>query len=415
MKEIFVVVDVGQEIDDEILLWWLQSLPGLSFTFIFSGPAGMSDEQCRSIWLDEYCPRIGPPCPNSRYEYITLDEIRRRESVFCDFLLLCASTKGYDGSNLTVRERVFLQGNAEGVQCSSGDAVETTGVNAHGSAEILERFRESLVTLGSSRCAQMRPTVAWLKMLPDYLFEKIWLAGFRLLLGRVEPGVVVDGGITLSKNIAAGLLNPAVGRAANYRAVEAFVRRMGHDMAAFRTGGVLYDPEKWGRAAEIAANYFMAVFETDELTDEVTVVKNSLEGPVPMDWQRAQTLECATLMNLGLELMAPGIWVDRSLPFYSSCEGLSAGAVIAGCDGEPALGQASDAFLAVLKEHIMMDQMTDCRGSGSVVGYLNPVYDLYAGYVMMCYLRDGDEGLRIALEVATPEDVFTACMAQDCC
>jgi len=406
MKVIFVLVDVGQEIDDEILLWWLQRRAGYRFVIIFSGPGDLSDEESRRIWLEEFNPHMGGVCTGSSYSYITLGELQSQNHAECDCFLMCASAKGYNGSNLTINDKLFLQGDMEAVDketSSSSSSMKGTrivvpgcaGVNAQGSRELLLRFEAKLVVIGSAQCVEMRPVVGWLKLIPDFLYTKIQFVGFKLMLGRIQPGVVVGGGVTLSKNIAPGLLSRGVGRAANFAAVEAFVESTTHTrLKDFGPGGGQFDTSRWARGMIVAENYFKSVFETDKLEDDIQIVRSLEEGPVWFDWQRRTTLECAAMANLGIEIILPGVWDRRDMPFYSTFNEETEDPEIL-----TALHAYSTALSRILKE----------EDDDIVVRFLNPAYDLFAGYVLLQYLEGGDVAMQQALRKTSPQDMFAAC------
>ena len=385
-KKVIVFVDVGQEIDDELLLLYLESFTDYDIEVVFSAPEGMTDQESMDIWTGTFKPMFKSENPNVKYR--TLEEFRKSEAEECDVCIQCSSMKGYSGDNLIVKEYTFLQGTDKDIYDDAGNVVESIGVNAQGSETFLANMSNCLVVAKSSRCAEMRPTTQYLKTLPEDFRKKVGFVGFKLLFGRIKPGIVIKGGVTLSKNIAAGLVNPNVGRGANYNAAQAYLELFGMKLEDFVPGGKSHNEVKWEKCMAISRKYFKKIYDVETLSERVSVVKNVSKGPEMMTWDMEKTLEYLTCINMTLDYMSPGVWADRTVPYYSTFDESTTDRNIL---------DAMDKY---------MDALNKVEGD-KMVGFLNPAYDLYVGYLAITYLKRGEVKMQHALTEMTPMDVFS--------
>jgi hypothetical protein len=466
--DVDVLVDVGNEIDDEQLLRYLETIwqsleavsdedSGIRFNmrFVFCGFNKLSDADSMKRWITKFAypesAGVGegnamdmPKCIAEAYRqdfgsdlgrldlaarltYTTCAEyIACPGEIWSDYVLVCASMRGWDGSNLNVRKRLFFQGNIEElVDSETGAIVSPKGLNAVGSEDFIATMKGKMghagaevghagaevghagaevghagagsgaefIVVPSERCAEMRPTARYIKSLSGNFKTETAEAGFKLMVGRIAPGIVLPNGIELSKKIAAGLVNPSRGRGANYEAMKSFMKLIGSDLETdFDFDSI--DSTHLARVKKIGENYFKRIFDisTDELPEVITYNDVDENGEVvkkSFDWDRDQTLKNITLINLGLEFVCPGIWDGRDLPFYSNFTPETP---------DEALAHLRGVYLAELEK----------VANDAVIGFLNPSYDLFLGWVFTSYVFGGDEMMNYALKQATPVEFFTA-------
>lgn len=462
--DIDVLVDVGNEIDDEQLLKYLETIwqsletvsdedGGVRFNmrFVFCGYNKLSDADSMKRWITKFAypldAGIGegnavamPKCIAETYRrdfqnlegnarldlaprltYTTFAEYIARPGEICsDYVLVCASMRGWDGSNLNVRKRLFFQGNIEEcVDSETGVVVSPKGLNAVGSEDFIatmksklgDAFEDSFVVVSSERCAEMRPTARYVKSLSGNFRTETAEAGFKLMVGRIAPGIVLPNGIELSKKIGAGLINSSRGRGANYEAMKSFMSLLGVDLEVdFNSdGGRYFSQDKFNEAYALAIRYFVRIYDIDlqQMRIQMELHRDDSGAPLPkeiiyndvdetgavvqkyFDWDRDATLRNLTLIHLGLDYVCPGIWHQREVPFYSNFTPETS------CD---ALNRLRGVYLSEL------EKVDDDK----VIGFLNPSYDLFLGWVFTSYVFGGKEMMNYAINRATPVEFFKA-------
>ena len=355
---LLVFTDVGEEIDDELMIYYLmvQDRIHLDITMVFI------DSQSLQHWIC-YFQTIAEAHrhENNTIEYITLADFKSRggkTSTCCyDYILQAAPLRGYTGEKLSVNYAYVIQGNISPEQKSfnMGWSKTDDGNTLSDMLPTLAKWQthSKLLEVSSNHCAHMRPSLNLINHFPIVFQSAIWFVAFKLCVGRVDPG---RPGADL---FAEGLLNSAVGRAANYTAVknlyEHITERSFDDLQEFvgdatssscQGNGVCDVPSR------LAAAYFQALYSNktkNELTEEhgVTVLHKD-------------SLHCLTRMNRALEIIFPGIWEGRDHVVYSD---FSLGQM------EGDIQATFERFLSYPKDKIILS--------------CNPVYDLFAAHVLL--------------------------------
>jgi hypothetical protein len=434
-------LDVGNEIDDEQLALYIEKcqeliLQGWNIEIVFCGPGKMTDLASMRRWITEFkfpgvlqggtdveTANVVPHPITSNLTYTTHEEFisRTAHATQTDYALVCASLKGWSGANFTVTKMLLFQGDIEDTKDADGNVVSPKGLNAVGSESFIANMKNKLgkrfVVVPSARCAEMRPTARYLKSLPKHFKNATAEAGFKLMVGRIAPGIVIPTGAELSKKIAAGLVNPSRGRAANFKAMVSFMAlldvnmetdfeppissglktRSGNTTGESKKSGQYYDLHTTAICEQLAINYFLAIYEVDELTDKIWFNDATPDGTLvrkEYDWDRENTLKNLTLVHIAIDHICPGIWENKKLPFYSNFT-----------------LETKDADLQKLRG-IYIDNL-DKVEDDTQIGFLNPSYDLYVGYVFMYKVQLGladasEDSLDYALTKATPVEVFKA-------
>ena len=218
---IHVFTDVGvKDIDDELLIKFLCEKHGspLDLTFVFTGSDGVSPAEALEYWKKIFEPSVlAKKNPGSIVNYTTLPEYMVLESVVCDYALQISPGNGYDGENLTVKEKYIF----------AGDFVTPEGgrdsFNKNGSDAILTKFSAEgkLVEIPSAHMAKMRFNKELLSKFDGPFVERIVFTAFLLAFCRMHPKCPV------SQKFAEGLVNPNVGRGVNYENVMKMAQNLG--------------------------------------------------------------------------------------------------------------------------------------------------------------------------------------------
>ena len=432
-------LDVGNEIDDEQLALYIEKCQELTLKdwhieIVFCGPGKMPDLASMRRWITEFKfpgvewtdvedANVVPHPITSNLTYTTHEEYIARTTPSTDYALVCASLKGWSGENFTVSKMLFFQGDTEDTEDDEGNVVSPKGLNAVGSESFIANMKTKLgkrfVVVPSARCAEMRPTARYLKSLPEHFKNATAEAGFKLMVGRIAPGIVLPTGAELSKKIAAGLINPSRGRAANFNAMVSFMSLLDVNLETdflpptnsgikTRSGntigeseedaGKYYNKDKYSQCEQLAVNYFLNIYGLETLTDKIYFNDATPDGTLvreEYDWDRQNSIKNLTLIHLALDHICPGIWDNKKLPFFSNFT-----------------LETKDDDLQKLRG-IYLDNLNKVNDD-TQIGFLNPSYDLYVGYIFMYKVQLGlatdasENSLDYALNQATPIEVFKA-------
>ena len=362
---IHVFTDVGvKDIDDELLIKFLcenHSVP-LDLTFVFTGSDGVSPAEALEYWKKIFEPSVlAKKNPGSIVNYTTLPEYMVLESVECDYALQISPGNGYDGENLTVKEKYIF----------AGDFVTPEGgrdsFNKNGSDAILTKFSAEgkLVEIPSAHMAKMRFNKELLSKFDGPFVERIVFTAFLLAFCRMHPKCPV------SQKFAEGLVNPNVGRGVNYENVMKMAQNLGISDIS--------NSEGIESATKAAVKYFCDIF--NETPNYCKVVGSGVDAyaaahcPLKDPLQSVQHLIVMnTYLNAihqkacsGDEYYLSDLFASNDNEvFYSNFD----------IDSVPyTLTRSWEYFKANAEDLI------EC---------FNPVYDLFAGYVLVGLLQGED-------------------------
>ena len=377
-KTIFVIIDIKKHIDNELLLYFLEKCPNFYFIFIFTSNDLYTEKQSMDIWLNKYKRHIANNHLQSSYQYTTLQSFSKLENKICDILLLCAPTYNYNGSNLIIKDKLFIQGNLKDIVDENGFIIQSASYNSIHSRQLLDKFKNKLVQIPIHRSSQIKPTTKWLRTLPDILFNKITIIGFKNIFTRIIPNNIIDNGITQSKILAPQLINPNIGNAEHFYHTQSYIKLFNINFNDFKQNGRFFDQNKWNKCNIIAQNYFKQVYNTHKLTKDVYIVQNIQQGPIKYNWDMNNTIYNLTLINYAIQYFIPNIWNYRKLPFYQNNFNK----------------QLLDYYYHSIKTVY----------SNKIVEFLNPIHSLFAGYAVIEYLLYGQKQLdKILLDMDIKE------------
>ena len=207
---IIVFTDVGvKDVDDELLLQYLiDNKTDMILHIVFMGSDGVSPSEALKEWskYENHILSNSSQIPKKIY-YYTIDDFKNIDCE-CDYALQISPMGGYDGSNIKVDKNYVFAGDyitPEGTRAS---------FNRTGSDTILNRFygEGKMIDISSSHMANMRFNQELVSKFTGPLKERIVFTAFMLAFARMSPSHPAN-------KFAEGLINPNVGRGANYNSV----------------------------------------------------------------------------------------------------------------------------------------------------------------------------------------------------
>jgi hypothetical protein len=363
LQTIHVFTDVGvKDIDDELLIMYLCSQKNLDLTFVFMGSDNVSPSAALAHWIREYEPTVLSTIPCSQVSvkshsffpanvsYMTISEYKEFDAIACDYALQIAPMSGYEGYNLTVREKYVFAGDyATPIGCPDS-------FNKEGSQDILDRFKsqDKLIEISSSHMAKMRFNNTLFSKFTGNFRENIVFTAFMLAFGRMDPTHPAN-------KFAEGLINPNVGRGANYSSV----MKMG-----FALQGVNIDALR-GMEQTLSE---MSLLNIKSCEIAATNYCDTLEANGVTLKDREGTIKCLTDMNIYLQSInnqSEYLSEDKRVDIFES------GSVFT----------SSEININGMPHEILPAWDFFKSNAESITDAFNPVYDLFAGYVLMGIIK----------------------------
>ena len=354
--KVVIFTDEGEECDDRLAIHYLLSQKNdqpIDFTFVFTGTAELTAEECLDMWFDKYNPETHPHWNRLiTTRFTTLSDFKNGKNLAFDWALQIAPVSDYDASNLHISQKFILAGNADPSKNS---------INRKKSDAIVEKFQKEgkLMDICSDHMAKMRfqpKLLEKFKSMPNFM-EGIVFFAFKLAIARMRYDHPVA-----AKGVAEGLVNPKKGRGTNYKSVS-----MIYDILINSDKYVhLRQPESCSPSAKKAAmKYFMDVYGEN--------------SAIPAD-----SYDCLCQINLmldGLNQLARAEEVVRMGGDYrkwlmsdSSKEGLF--------DHHPEVFY-SDFDIDNIPELLQPMWELFKENQNELIPAFNPVYDLFAAFVLV--------------------------------
>jgi len=370
---VHVFTDVGvKDTDDELLIKYLCSLKDcpLNLTFIFMGSDGLTASDALVYWIRNFESNVLSSInSSSSISYLTIAEYKELDAVSCDYALQIAPMNGYAGDNLTVLGKYVFAGDyatPEGARNS---------FNKEGSQDILDRFhaQDKLVDIPSAHMVNMRFNEELLSKFTGAFHDNIVFTAFLLIFARMSP----DHG---ANKFAEGLINPAAGRGANYTSVMNMKEVFGIPTGATALGP---PPTFFNQI------WYAGVDYCESLEKNGVTLKD-----------RSKAQQHLMQMNIVLQSIA-----DQA----ATASGMEPFCIFRRRDGAPVVSYADGALLPnvpvsdfsvnTIPEHLIPSWKFFKTNAASLIECFNPVYDLFAGYVLMGCIKA--DTLRVA---HTPEE-----------
>lgn len=358
---IVVLTDVGvKDIDDELLLSYLfrtraieDSMGPPMLDIVFLGSDGVSPRSAQEQWKkyeahlltkfshgnDEGYLQIQAPYILKGIRYHTIDEFKKIQ-VDAQYVLQISPMKGYDGTNLTVHEKYVFAGDYETPEG------QKNSFNRCGADAILDRFHSEgrLIDISSTTMAKMRFNPELVAKFDGPFIDSIVFTGFLLAFARMSP----EHG---ANKFAEGLVNPKVGRGANYTSVMNMAKAL--DIKPFPEDH--FAQQIGSHAHQAAVKYF------DDLEKHGVSLKDK-EG----------SIRSLTTINYVLDIIAErGGSMEESI--------FKQGSVFVSDFNITTIPDVLKPAFDYFKQHA--DKLYESY---------NPVYDLYAGYIMVGLIKGED-------------------------
>lgn len=339
------------EIDDQCALVALSQDPRVKHLVIVFLNGKVSGGARRELFIIQYLAFLDTV--NTKIELLTVNELNTQFPRTVDHVMLIGPLKGDTLININISGKFLFAGDFSTVK----DACPS--YNLAGSEATLNYWqtRGQLITVPSALMVEMRPTTAMLDWLADELSDEVLFAGFNLMGFRASTAIE---GV---RYFAEGLVNPAVGRGANFKSVQALFGDLSQIGEHCIQKGTPY--------YTLSLKYFTDIFGPQ------------LEGMK----DATGSIECLARMNFAIEGIAPGIWSNRTEVYYSTFKDAT-------FDGIKTLQVAFyDKFVPFVKNQ--------------AIGALNPLYDLYAAEVLLneCKLLTKEQ-FEALFEGAIEEDEY---------
>ena len=333
--EVHVATDSSEEIDDQLAMLYLRTVNVLmNLTFIFTGTSKITGEQSLKEFTETFEMHI-PILENFRNVTLTtLGTYKHGEQKNPDYFLQIAPMDFYTGDNLEVNQKYILAGDFKS---------DSPSFNMNGSEAITMKFSEQgkLVDIASSHMATMRFNEELLSKFTGPFNEYIVFTAFKLAFGRMHPKCPV------AQKFAEGLVNPDVGRGVNYKSVMAIAKNLDvPSIPSFYTHTEPYD-------ALEAKKYFKDIFGADWKDTNGSICK----------------LDHINYILHYINVFATGI--RPSALFHDN-------------GGEVFY---SDFTVDTIPELLKPSWEYFKANASKLIDCYNPVYDLFAGYVLVGFLK----------------------------
>lgn len=340
---IHIFTDVGvKDTDDELLLKYLANnkIP-MNLLVVFTGSEGISPGDALAYWIRTFESEVLQKLtPETTISYTTLSNYACSVRKVCDYALQIAPLNGYDGSNMTIEKKYIF----------AGDFVTPEGArpsfNRSGAEAILEKFHSEgkLIDISSAHMVNMRFNSELLSKFEGPFFDNIVFTGFLLIFARMSPN-------HSACKFAEGLINPNVGRGANYTSVMKM-----KDVFGF--GDIVPDEH----SVTSSKNYIS------------TLVKNDVTLKDPEGSEKCLSEMNAVLQSISDKASSGSTWFNWSpnKPIFN---------------GEV---YVSDFDINSIPDTLQPVWEFFKKNSDKLIECFNPVYDLFAGYVLSGAIQGED-------------------------
>ena len=341
---VIVFTDMDEEFDDKLAVHFISKF-GIDTTIVFMPSSHGTSQDGFNEWK-----RIMPIWNKLPYlTYITFEDFVKIPHVNCDYVLQIspmaklANGEFYDGHNLAVNKQYIFGGIYQTKEC------ETPSFNKKGSNDILGKFENILIEISSELMATKRPTLDLFNQLPPLFKENMQWTSFKLGLGRMSENHPV------ANIFAEGLINSSCGRGANYDSVKklyesVFEYEIKHFMVpAFDK--IVLDKSQHKKTYQLTKQYI------DKINSKHQGSENNLFQ-----------------MNIALSILFPGIWNNQTELFSSDKI----------TTDDPHIKKMWRRFKSFEIE--------------KVIKTFNPVYDLWAAYVLLNVIQKNISGTKFTIE-----------------
>jgi hypothetical protein len=389
---VLVFTDVGEEIDDELMLFYLMSqgqIP-MTITTVFVDRASL--EHWNRNFRSDAESHLHV---QNTITFISYHEFQRSfgKSDRFDFVLQACPLKGHSNPvKINVTHLYILQGNIDRAKLSFNMGWEMCqdGSLVSDMEPILLDYakQRKLIQVSSDHCSTMRPSIQLIHCFPQSFQLGIWFVGFKLCIGRVDPhrqGVRV---------FAEGLVNSEVGRGSNYTAVKNLYEAVTQDEFEMLEGyrciqikqGASGDDVEADICSQLACKYFSDLYQCTRESGNISTALKDMG-------MHSASLDCLTRMNRALAVVFPGIWTHRQEVLYSNF-------TFDSTDDTTLLGYF---------------ETYNGYPAHAIISSCNPVYDLFAAHVLLRYITRDKSGSVDVTSSTCPEEMSVDLFLDEVC
>jgi len=336
---IHVFTDIGvEDTDDELGVKYLLNFKDpLNVLIVFTGSASMSAGNALAYWVRSFESTVlSKLTPGTTFAYTTLSDYAAAAGNCCDYALQIGPLKDYDGENMSVNKNYVFAGDYK------TPAGARPSFNRTGSEKILDKFFKEgkLVDIPSTHMVKMRFNKDLLSKFStdteDPFACNIVFTAFLLIFARMSPDHVAC-------KFAEGLVNPNCGRGANYVSVMKMKEKL-------NLTNDLKPPAAYAAAMEYC----------DDLIANGVVLKDR-RGTVKHLTEINDVLQAISNVSVGLE--------ENYRSLFGSSEA-------------PRKVFVSDFDIDSVPDALLPSWEFFKKNSTMFIDAFNPVYDLFAAYVM---------------------------------
>jgi len=348
--DVVVFLDPGAEIDDQLfefmtMVWDLD----ITWIFVYCPVEKQSGHYSRKVWIEKYFTNslmhITKVPRGTRY-HISLEEFILLPRVTCNYSLLLAQLDyNYSGKNLIIKKTLVSQGSRD----------ENSFNMSKDSKQFLDNNNDKVFEISTNICKKMYPTNTFIDKLPDVFKKYIYFVGYQFLVCRMPPDHPV------AHRFAPGLISHSEkGSGRNLIGVMEYYNFVHKDEHAYS------DLEITNSGTD--SKYFVLSRNYLDAIDGYTY--NDKEA----------TIFSLAKMNKALDI----VFSDESSSVFNNMDEL----YISGFSVEDMLYSTNPHKLAEINK-FYPKFCSDISDMDGFLKTLNPLYDLFAGFLLYKHIRDG--------------------------
>lgn len=345
-NSLLVFTDLDEEFDDKLAVYFISKF-GINTIIVFIPSSQGSSQDGFDEWKRIY--PIWNKIPH--FTYMTFEEFVKVPTVVCDYVLQISPMANmedgtpYTGHNLTVNKEYVFGG------IYRTKEAETPSFNLKGSHQLLEKFQNKLIEISSEYMAAKRPFIGLYNLLPLLFKENMCWTSFKLAIGRMSLNHPV------AHIYAEGLINPLCGRGANLTSVEQMYSSVfAYEIQNFIVPAfnkIILDKNRYKKTYQLTKQYL-----------------DTIKAKHPMSEKNLFR------MNIALSVLFPGIWDNQDQLISISSDKTT----------------PNDPKIQILWKRFQSFNIE------KVIKTFNPVYDLFAAYILLNVINSKFENIKFSVE-----------------
>ena len=348
--DVVVFLDPGAEIDDQLFeLMTMMCDLNIVWTFVYCPVEKHLGHYSRRVWIEKYFTNTllhMRKIPQGIRYHIALEDFMQLPRITCNYSLLLAQLAyNYSGDNLIIKNTLVSQ----------GSRAEESFNMSEDSKRFLDNNNDKVFEISTDICKKMYPTNSFIDKLPNVFKKYIYFVGYQFLLCRMPPDHPV------AHRFAPGLISQAEkGSGRNLIGVMEYYNFVHKDEHAYRDLAITN--------IGTDAKYF--ILSQNYL--------DSINGYTYAD--KEATIFSLAKMNKALDI----VFSDESSSVFNDMDEL----YVSGFTAEDMLESAVSHKFANLNK-FYPKFCSDISDMDGFLKTLNPLYDLFAGFLLYKHIKDG--------------------------